>query len=71
MSMAYIRGAYCVPAKRGGMIEFTDSNGSKWRGRILSSRNSRLRVQLDGLKEVSILHPTWNVVYLDCNKPCT
>ena len=64
MSMEYIRYNYGVPAKRGGRIEFTDSNGVKWRGTIRSSRDSRLRVSLDGLCTISSLHPTWNMKYL-------
>jgi hypothetical protein len=64
MSMDQLRKAYDVPAKRGGRIEFTDSNGAKWRGIIRSSRYARLRVSLDGLRTISILHPTWNIKYL-------
>lgn len=64
MSMDQLRKAYDVPAKRGIRIEFTDSNGSKWRGTIRSSRYDRLRVSLDGLREISTLHPTWNIKYL-------
>lgn len=64
MSMDQLRKAYDVPAKRGGRIEFTDTNGSVWRGIIRSERNARLRVTLDGLREISILHPTWNIKYL-------
>ena len=64
MSMGYIRQHYGVPAKRGGRIEFTDTNGAKWRGTIRSARDGRLRVQLDGLRTTETLHPTWNVLYL-------
>ena len=64
MSMDQLRRAYDVPAKRGGRIEFTDTNGSVWRGTIRSERNARLRVTLDGLRKPSILHPTWNIKYL-------
>ena len=67
MSMEDIRYKYGVPAKRGGRIEFTDSNGSKWRGTIRSARDSRLHVSLDGLRTISILHPTWQIKYLPTN----
>ena len=64
MSMDQLRRAYDVPAKRGGRIEFIDSNGAKWRGTIRSERNESLRVSLDGLRRIAILHPTWNIKYL-------
>lgn len=64
MSIRQIRDSYGVPAKRGGRIEFLDTNGHCWTGVIRSARDCRIRVQLDGLKRVSTLHPTWNVRYL-------
>ncbi len=67
MSLEYIRDTFGVPAKRGGRIEFTDSRGAKWRGTIRSARDSRLRVRLDGLRTISILHPTWNMKYMTPN----
>ena len=67
MNMEYIRSTYGVPAKRGGKIEFTDSNGAKWRGTIRSARDSWLRVSLDGLRTISSLHPTWNIKYIRPN----
>lgn len=63
MSMQEIRDSYGVPAKRGAHIEFTDTNGHNWQGVIRSARYGRIRVKFDGLKEVSILHPTWNIRY--------
>jgi hypothetical protein len=64
MSMAYIRGYYDVPAKRGGRIEYTASNGQKFVGTIKSADGAHLRVLLDGHRSTSKLHPTWNVKYL-------
>lgn len=64
MGMDYIRTTYGVPARRGGRIEYTDSNGAKWRGTILSARGAHLSVLLDGMRARSLLHPTWNVRYV-------
>jgi hypothetical protein len=65
MSMQRIRSVYGVPAKRGGQIRFTDSNGAIWHGRIKSARHGRLRVALENWpRETVILHPTWQVEYL-------
>lgn len=68
MSMAYIRKAYGVPAKRGGRIRFTDSYGTVWNGRITSAKGHYLRVLVDdrvpGYRGRKLLHPTWNVEYL-------
>ena len=33
--MEYIRKTYGVPAKRGGVIEYTDPRGQKWRARFV------------------------------------
>ena len=62
--MKYIRDTYNVPAKRGGLIRFKDSNGNVWEGKITSAFYGRLRVKLNGLKYRSVLHPTWNIEYL-------
>lgn len=64
MSMEYIRRHYGVPAKRGGRVEFTESNGARFKGTILSTRAALLRVKLDGLRVPVNLHPTWNIKYL-------
>jgi hypothetical protein len=65
MSMQHIRSAYGVPAKRGGEIRFTDSNGAVWQGRIKSALHGWLRVALEKWPgETVILHPTWHVEYL-------
>lgn len=65
MSMKYIRSAYNVPAKRGGRVEYTDSNGQKFRGTIVSAKEGHLCIKLDGLRHTQRYHPTWNLVYLD------
>ena len=60
--MARVRKKYRVPAKRGMLVRYYGEIG-----RILSVDDSlRLRVLLDGRKV--ILHPTYNVEYLDT--PC-
>ena len=66
MGMQYIRDHYKVPAKRGGTVRFTDTSGKKWVGRIKSAAGHRLRVAFpDFPRATAILHPTWNVEYLD------
>lgn len=62
--MAYIRQAYGVPAKRGARIKFTDSRGGMWEGAIRSAQDGKLRVRLDTVNGIVILHPTWNIRYL-------
>lgn len=66
--MAWIRKQYGVPAKRGGRLCFTDTDGVKFYGTITSARNGRLRVLVDdripGYRGRILLHPTWNITYL-------
>jgi len=68
MSMQYIRSHYGVPAKRGGRVRFTDSDGRVFHCIIRSASGAYLRVSTDapitGRQRVKILHPTWNVEYL-------
>lgn len=68
MSLDYIRRHYNVPAKKGGRIRFTDSNGYIWEGRITSARGTYLRVlpddRIPSCKTRLTLHPTWNVEYI-------
>jgi len=61
MSMEYIREHYNVNAFRGQRVEIY--NGRE--GTITGSRSQYLRVRLDGDKHTSIVHPTWNIMYLD------
>lgn len=68
MSLEYIRKTYGVPAKRGGRIRFDDSFGTIWEGRITSAKGAYLRMAPDdripGSKKRLILHPVWNIEYL-------
>jgi len=67
--MEYIRSAYGVPAKRGGRVIYTDSDGAKWPGVITAARSGRLLVRLDGTSPCSrfrySLHPRFNVEYVE------
>lgn len=70
--MAYIRRAYGVPAKRGGRLIYTDSNGFKFNCTIKSATYSgHLKVLVDdrvpGYRGRLKLHPTWNIEYLPSN----
>lgn len=72
MSMEYIRKTYGVPAKRGGRLIYTDSDGVKFHCTIKSATNSgHLKVLVDdrvpGYRGRMKLHPTWNVEYLTPN----
>lgn len=62
--MAYIRGAYGVPAKRDGRIRFLDSIGGAREGCIVGSRGQYLRVRLDAETWTRTLHPTWRIEYI-------
>lgn len=68
MSLAYIRETYRVPAKRGGRVRYTDSQGAVFNCTIKSARGAHLRVLVDdrvpGYRGRLTLHPTWNVEYL-------
>ena len=64
MSMAYIRRAYGVPAKRGGRVAFNPHGQVRSIGVIVGSRGARLRVRWDGDGTTHTLHPTWRIEYL-------
>ncbi len=64
MTMKYIRDTYGVPAKRGGRVEYTDTNGAKFDGTIVSAERGHLRIKLDGLRNTGRYHPTWNIKYI-------
>ena len=51
-SMAYIRDFYGVPAKRGAIVYFKG-----FRGVIVGSKNSYLRVRMEDFDIVKTLHP--------------
>lgn len=59
MSMAYIRKAYGVPAKRGAKILY---NGNTYV--ITSTHGPHLRVKREGKPGTIILHPTYQITYL-------
>lgn len=65
MSLKSIRNAYGVQAKRGARISFDHGNGVISYGKIKSSVNNRIRVKFEGEKNTRILHPVWNVKYID------
>jgi hypothetical protein len=68
MSLAYIRRAYGVPARRGARIRYLDDDGTVCTGRVTSARSGHLRVLVDdrvpGYRGRLTLHPTWHVEYL-------
>lgn len=65
MTMAYIRDAYRVPAKRGGRVEYTgDRNGPRF-GTIIGTYGAKLKIRLDGETWAGSYHPTWKLRYLD------
>lgn len=64
MSLAYVRKAYGVPAKRGGRVSYTGEDRSEL-GTITGARSGHLQVRLDGIKHSMPFHPTWRLQYLD------
>ncbi|NKZ84480.1 hypothetical protein GS982_19970 [Rhodococcus hoagii] len=68
MTLAYIRAAYAVPAKRGGRITFDEPTRSKHvprAGTIVAAADQYLRVRFDDEPgRIHTLHPTWGVTYL-------
>ncbi len=65
MSLKYISEFYGVPAKKGGRIIYT-GRGAPLEGKIRGSRNASLRVEFDNdPTNIRLLHPTWNVEYLE------
>jgi len=69
MSLEYIRKTYKVPARRGGRIVYTDSDGTKFYCTIKSATgNGCLSVLVDdrvkGYRGRMKLHPTFNIEYL-------
>ena len=69
MSLSYIRQMYAVPAYIGRRIKYTDGVGSEFYCTIKSAKNQYLSVVINGrIKgdgDRMILHPTWNIDYLD------
>lgn len=66
LALEYIRTHYGVPAHRGARIRYT--GGPTMEGTILSGRGPHLRVQFDGRKYKSTVHPTWEIEYLTQGK---
>jgi len=68
MSFQSIRNQYGVPAKRGVKIRFADPLHGVFNCTIKSAKNGRLSVLVDdrrnGYRGRMILHPTWNVEYI-------
>jgi hypothetical protein len=64
----YIRHTYGVPAKRGMRITWHHAYAPHM-GTVVGARYGNLRVKLDGIKRVVILHPTDNVEYHELFKP--
>jgi hypothetical protein len=63
MSLAYIRRAYGVPAKRGGRVRYTGEGRDEF-GTIIGASGAHLSVRLDGLRHGRPYHPTWQIEYL-------
>ena len=67
MTLACIRNAYGVPARRGTRIRFSGRADSlPIEGTITSAAGSTLRVHFDGEPRLRrrFLHPTWKIDYL-------
>lgn len=65
MTMAYIRDAYRVPAKRGGRVEYTGDRCGSRLGTITGTYAARLKIRLDGDTRAGNYHPTWKLRYID------
>jgi hypothetical protein len=67
MTMKRIRELYGVPAKRGGRVRF---EWTRREGTITGSTSSGLylRVRFDGERKSEIIHPTWDLEYLDARR---
>jgi hypothetical protein len=63
-SLEYIRNIYGVPAFKGSRIRYS-GDGLRWDGTIIGGRGPYIRVHFEGKKYSGILHPTWEVEYLD------
>jgi len=63
MTLAYVRKAYGVPAKRGGRVRYTGC-GREELGTIIGASGGHLKVRLDGVRHGMPFHPTWKIEYL-------
>jgi hypothetical protein len=59
-NMEYIRKSYNVPDKRGGRVKFRGNEGV-----IIGTKDAHLRVRFIGQRRAAILHPTWEIEYLE------
>lgn len=66
MSLADIRTAYRVPAKRGGRVEYTGTGKPQF-GTITGADGAHLIIKIDGAKCAGRFHPTWELRYLPDN----
>ncbi len=64
MSIAWVRKAYSVPAKRGGRVEYTGETTPQL-GTICGASGGHLSIRLDSVKHSLPFHPTWELRYLD------
>jgi hypothetical protein len=60
LSFEYVRRYYHVPAKRGGRVLFRGKPA-----RITSGNGHYIRIRMDGERRSIIVHPTWEMEYLD------
>jgi len=68
MTMASIRMAFRVPARRGCRIRYGGPPlGDSRLGTVTGSRGDRLRVRFDGENRTVLIHPAWAVIYLEDN----
>lgn len=63
MSISSIRKQYNVPAKIGDEVIYFGDNDLGHRGRIVGTRDMRLRIVLDGQHRAGSYHPTWCIEY--------
>ena len=64
MTIAWIRSAYGVPAKRGARVEYSGCAPARL-GNITGTQGSHLLIRMDGDKHSQPYHPTWMIRYLD------
>lgn len=64
MSLAYVRKAYQVPAKRGGRVRYTGERREEF-GTIVGAAGGHLKVRLDGVRHSMPFHPTWEIEYIE------
>lgn len=63
--LEYIRDYYKVPADMGRRIVYTGNKNTRLEGVIVGDDSARLLVRLESYDGPVVLHPTWNVEYLD------